>query len=170
RRRPYERGIEQHARQSRQGGVLVAARQVASRDLAREFARELETGTHLAADPVGIAVETGAVGDDIMPARVRVDFHERLDARQQVVTGSQLAAVLDVVAVVVALGRSVNELRSLIDRSVNAAFERDLEAVEALAEAGAAAERREDRKPREVGLDVRTAGPVGTQDEAAFKI
>src|SRR5262245_59390400 len=103
-----------------------------------------------------------------MLAAVGAGLDERLDPRRQLVARPELREISVVVAVGVAASGAVGERRILIDGAIGAALEHDLEPVEALADAGAAAERGEDRQLRQPRLDVRAAGIVGTETEAAF--
>ena len=82
--------------------------------------------------PIRVALQAEAVELEIVLARVGADFDERLEARHQVVAGAQRAAVAIVVAVVVAAGGAVGELRFLVFGAVGDALGGDLDAVEAL--------------------------------------
>ena len=105
-----------------------------------------------------------------MHAAVGVDLDIGLHARRQLIAGAQRAAILVVISVVIAGGRAVGELRTLIGGALDVAFDRQIEPIELLTKAGAAADGGEDRKLGEAGLQIRTAGIVGRDQQTAVEI
>ena len=105
-----------------------------------------------------------------MHALVNGGLRERPHARREIIGGPYRGAVLIVVAVTVAFGLSVNKDRFRKLGAIDAALESDLESIEALANAGACAQRRINGKVRQIRLNVRAAGLVGAQDEAPLEI
>ena len=96
-----------------------------------------------------------------MVAAIGIELDERLHRRRRFVADAQLCAVLIEIAVVVAGAGAVGEHRVLVGGAVDPALDGDIEPVEALAHADAAADVGGDRQPGEAGLDVRAARIVG---------
>src|SRR5262249_25949426 len=151
-RKPDERAVECGGGNRRQGWILVDAIEITERKLAGEDARELESRAQLAGEAAGVARDTKAVEGEVVNAAVHVHLDERPDAGGQFVIGAQLASRLIEVAVVVGSSAAVGEHRILIGGAIEGTFEGDVEPVEALGEAGAAADVGRDRKPREASL------------------
>ena len=97
-------------------------------------------------------------------------FGERPQSGRKLVACPQRRAVLVEVAVAVAFGLAIDEHRLLKLGAIDPTLERNLEAIETLRDSDAAAHSREDRQVREISLNVRAAGDIGTEDETTFEI
>ncbi len=170
RRRPHQRRAGEQAGQLVEARIGVAPRGIADRGLAGQQPRELEAGPGLGITAAGIALETVAVEPRVVNACVRFDFAERLDPGHQIVADARDAAVLVEVAVVVGRRSAVRQPRVLIRRAVHGPVQRDLQAVEVVLDGGRPAGGRKKRIPCETGLDIGTAGIVGTDPQPQFRI
>src|SRR5262249_54332818 len=157
-------GIEQRRADVWQIRVLIKPLEIADRNLAGELARELERGPDLHGDSIGIAICAGTVDRQVMDAGVGDDFGGWLDPPRDLIAAAHYPGVLIVVTIFVALSRAGGESRVLPLNAVGRAFERHLEAVEALPDPERSADVGIDRQPGIIGGDVRAAGIVGRHD------
>ena len=117
-----------------------------------------------------VALFSVAVDRQFVPADVAADLDERPDARHELVACAQLPAELPVVAISVARRRAVGEFGILVPGALGDATRHQLQAVEALRDARAEAERHVYRQLGEVGRQVRAARIVGREEEPAVEI
>ena len=166
--RPDERAIDREAADVGQR-VPIHLIEIPRGELACERAGKIDRCARLCAVTDRVAVEPKAIEWDRVQALVAADLRERPQLRREIIGCAQRCAVLVVVAVSVAHPLSIDEDRWLLFGAIEAGLERDVEPVEALADAGAGAHRRVDREVRKTGLDVRAARVIGGQDETTFK-